>query len=335
MKILLNSIGQTLQKHGPGLTDTNTYTRTQNGGGESGFERLEGHMWMQCGVQLANGRRNKRPKIALPFLRAICFAEILWKFFERRTGCHVGDIWPNCTLMCVRVFECVCVRLWACVCGCDCCLGQMTNGNWPQMLYIFICLRYALISDCFTFYLMPEMVAPALTEMSAKLNPTPTKISIGCRLNRPSKWSHQCLAVSIKSLPGRPGVLKSWKPTEPPKCSKHKSLACLGRQICWLSLAIERQQGNAVWGQDFISVHSGGQSGSPNHGKSFLTICNSSVSLSSPPTHKNTHINAHREGKETCFICKRLLPQTTNLAMNIFGRSKPRIWGSQKNVTHF
>jgi len=48
------------------------------------------------------------------------------------------------------------------------CLGQMANGNWPQMLYIFICLRYALISDCFTFYLMPEMAAPALKEMSAE-----------------------------------------------------------------------------------------------------------------------------------------------------------------------
>jgi len=61
-----------------------------------------------------------------------------------------------------------------CVCGCDyymrvcVCLGQMANGNWPQMLYIFICLRYALISDCFTFYLMPEMAAPALKEMSAE-----------------------------------------------------------------------------------------------------------------------------------------------------------------------
>lgn len=333
MKILLNSIGQTLQKHGPGLTNTHTHTKwwRREWVWAAGRTYVDA-MWRPVGQRPP--QQTTKNCIAI-FTRNLFCGNIV-KVFRTEDRLprwrHLAKLHTN-VCACIRV--CVCVRLWACVCGCDCCLGQMANGNWLQMLYIFICLRYALISDCLTFYLMPEMVAPALTEMSAKLNPTPTKISIGCRLNRPSKWSHQCLAVSIKSLPGSPGVLKSWKPTEPPKCSKHKSLACLGRQICRLSLAIERQQGNAVWGQDFISVHSGGQSGSPNHGKSFLTICNSSVSLFSPPTHKNTHIDAHRKGKETCFICKRLLPQTTNLAMNIFGRSKPRIWGSQKNVTHF
>lgn len=150
MKILLNSIGQTLQKHGPGLTDTNTYTRTQNGGGESGFERLEGHMWMQCGVQLANGRRNKRPKIALPFLRAICFAEILWKFFERRTGCHVGDIWPNCTLMCVRVFECVCVCERVCADATAVWAKWLTATGHKCFIFLFACvMRWFLIVSHF------------------------------------------------------------------------------------------------------------------------------------------------------------------------------------------
>lgn len=119
-----------------------------------------------------NGRRNKRPKIALPFLRAICFAEILWKFLGRTgsratvgqlhgptdgrtdrsagTGCHVGDIWPNCALMCVCARVCVrhvCVRV--------CVLEQIANGKWPQMFYIFLFAACALISDCYiTFHLM-------------------------------------------------------------------------------------------------------------------------------------------------------------------------------------
>lgn len=99
-----------------------------------------------------NGRRNKRPKIALPFLRAICFAEILWKFLGRTgsratvgqlhgrtdrragTGCHVGDIWPNCALMCVC----------ACVCARANCQRQMATN----VLYIFICCM------CVDFWLL-------------------------------------------------------------------------------------------------------------------------------------------------------------------------------------
>lgn len=108
-----------------------------------------------------NGRRNKRPKIALPFLRAICFAEILWKFLGRTgsratvgqlhgrtdwqtdrsagTGCHVGDIWPNCALMCV----CACV-CHVCVCARANCQRQMATN----VLYIFICCM------CVDFWLL-------------------------------------------------------------------------------------------------------------------------------------------------------------------------------------
>lgn len=60
------------------------------------------------------------------------------------TGCHVGDIWPNCALMCV------------CACVCHVCmLEQIANGKWPQMFYIFLFAACALISDCYiTFHLM-------------------------------------------------------------------------------------------------------------------------------------------------------------------------------------
>lgn len=73
MKILLNSIGQTLQKHGTG---THTSTHIEGEGGSVAGRSAETYVdatWRPFG----NGRRNKRPKIALPFLRAICFAEIL------------------------------------------------------------------------------------------------------------------------------------------------------------------------------------------------------------------------------------------------------------------
>lgn len=66
------------------------------------------------------------------------------------TGCHVGDIWPNCALMCVCARVCVrhvCVRV--------CVLEQIANGKWPQMFYIFLFAACALISDCYiTFHLM-------------------------------------------------------------------------------------------------------------------------------------------------------------------------------------
>lgn len=120
MKILLNSIGQTLQEHGASTHSTARQCSWECVGAETYV--CVNATWRPFG----NGRRNKRPKIALPFLRAICFAEILWKFLGRTgsratvgqlhgrtdrragTGCHVGDIWPNCALMCVCARVCVC-----------------------------------------------------------------------------------------------------------------------------------------------------------------------------------------------------------------------------------
>lgn len=101
-----------------------------------------------------NGRRNKRPKIALPFLRAICFAEILWKFLGR-TGSRatVGQLHgPTDGQECwhrlprwrhlAKLRTNVCVR--ACVCARANCQRQMATN----VLYIFICCM------CVDFWLL-------------------------------------------------------------------------------------------------------------------------------------------------------------------------------------
>lgn len=126
-------------------------------------------VWMQHGVHLATAAATNDQKLHCHFyaqfvLRKYC--ESFWgePAAERQsdsctdgrtdrsagTGCHVGDIWPNCALMCVCAR--VCVRH---VCARVCVLEQIANGKWPQMFYIFLFAACALISDCYiTFHLM-------------------------------------------------------------------------------------------------------------------------------------------------------------------------------------
>lgn len=95
----------------------------------------------------------------------------------------------------------------------------------------------------------------------------------------------------------------------PPKCSKHKSLG--------------KPQKNERKKNAFPEAKE-----HRNHGKSFLTICNSSISLPSVHTHIHTHTHAHM-----CLVCKKCLccccfstpTLATNLAMNIFAQNGSRL----------
>lgn len=165
MKILLNSIGQTLQKHGPGHALCKVAKGTR--------ERRQSIC--ECGCNVASSWQRppqQTTKNCIAIFTRNLFCGNIVKVFERRTGCQAARLprWRH--LAKLHTNMCVCAD----VSGCCVCVGQMANVNWPQMLYIFICLRYALISDCFTFYLMPQNGGVPCkhgsmeTETSAKLN---------------------------------------------------------------------------------------------------------------------------------------------------------------------
>lgn len=89
----------------------------------------------------------------------------------------------------------------------------------------------------------------------------------------------------------------------PPKCSKHKSLG--------------KPQKNEIKKNAFPKAKE-----HRNHGKSFLTICNSSISLPSVHTHAHT---CAWYAKSACAAAASPPTLATNLAMNIFAQNGSRL----------
>lgn len=94
----------------------------------------------------------------------------------------------------------------------------------------------------------------------------------------------------------------------PPKCNKHKSLG--------------KPQKNEGKKNAFAKEEE-----HRNHGKSFLTICNSSISLPSVHTHTHTHTHMCLVCKkcQCCCCCFPTPSLATNLAMNIFAQNGSRL----------
>lgn len=156
-------------------------------------------VWMQHGVHLATAAATNDQKLHCHFyaqfvLRKYC--ESFWgePAAERQsdsctdgrtdrsagTGCHVGDIWPNCALMCVCARVCVrhvCVR----VCARANCQRQMATN----VLYIFICCM------CVDFWLLYNI------SFNAQLQQRHPKESVCLTSRSPSLYSTLCQSFSL------------------------------------------------------------------------------------------------------------------------------------------